>query len=96
LLKRAYELFPILEERKRQLAGTLSGGEQQMLAIARGLMADPHLILIDEMCLGLAPVVSEALTHKVKEIAQEGVTVLLADENVGRSLEVCTKAYIIR
>jgi len=96
LLKRVYELFPVLEERKNQLAGTLSGGEQQMLAIGRGLMADPQLLMLDEISLGLAPALVDSLVRKVKEINQEGVTVLLVDENVSRSLSVCDRAYIIK
>jgi len=96
LLKRVYELFPVLEERKNQLAGMLSGGEQQMLAVGRGLMADPQLLMLDEMSLGLAPVVVNSLIRKVKEINQEGVTILLVDENVSRSLSVCDRAYIIK
>jgi branched-chain amino acid transport system ATP-binding protein len=96
LLKRVYEMFPVLEERKNQPAGTLSGGEQQMLAIGRGLMADPQLLIVDEISLGLAPVLVNTLIRKVREINQEGVTIMLVDENVSRSLSICTRAYIVK
>lgn len=95
-LKKIFQLFPILKDRKKQLAKTLSGGEQQMLAIARGLMSEPKLILIDEMSLGLAPIVVEELYSVLKEIRKSGVSILFVDQNVRRSLEGADKAYIIK
>jgi branched-chain amino acid transport system ATP-binding protein len=95
-LKRVYEHFPILEERKNQLAKTLSGGEQQMLAIGRGLMSDPKLMLFDEISLGLAPKVTEELYKAVREIRAKGITILLVEQNVRRSLKEADRAYIIK
>ncbi|MEM2369582.1 MAG: ABC transporter ATP-binding protein [Candidatus Bathyarchaeia archaeon] len=94
-LKEIYELFPVLAERENQKAGTLSGGEQQMLAIARSLMADPKLLMLDEVTLGLAPKVREDIYKKVDEIKQLGITILLVDENIKRSLEISDYAYIM-
>jgi len=95
-LKRVYEHFPILEQRKNQLAKTLSGGEQQMLAIGRGLMSDPTLMLFDEISLGLAPKVTDELYKAVREIRAEGITILLVEQNVRRSLKEADRAYIIK
>jgi branched-chain amino acid transport system ATP-binding protein len=94
-LKKVYEHFPILKERKRQIAKTLSGGEQQMLAIGRGLMADPKLMLIDEMSLGLAPIVIDELFRALKEIGGRGMTILFVEQNVRRSLQEADRAYIL-
>jgi branched-chain amino acid transport system ATP-binding protein len=94
-LKKVYEHFPILKERKRQIAKTLSGGEQQMLAIGRGLMADPKLMLIDEMSLGLAPIVIDELFRALKEIRGRGMTILFVEQNVRRSLQEADRAYIL-
>ncbi len=94
-LKMVYELFPILGERKRQLAKTLSGGEQQMLAIGRGLMSDPRLMLLDEMSLGLAPIILDKLYQALKEIRERGITILFVEQNVRRSLSEADRAYII-
>ena len=94
-LKRVYELFPLLEERKNQLAKTLSGGEQQMLAIGRGLMSNPKLMLLDEMSLGLAPIVVNELYKVLKEIRGSGITVLFVEQNVRRSLTEADRAYIM-
>jgi branched-chain amino acid transport system ATP-binding protein len=94
-LDRVYALFPRLAERKAQAAATLSGGEQQMLAIGRGLMAEPALMLLDEPTLGLAPVVTRQLFELIGRLAQEGLTLLLAEQDVERSLAVADYAYVI-
>jgi branched-chain amino acid transport system ATP-binding protein len=94
-LKEVYKLFPRLEERENQEAGTLSGGEQQMLAIARGLMAEPKLLMMDEVTLGLAPKVREDIYKKIKEINSSGITILLVDENARKSLAISDYAYVI-
>lgn len=96
MLNRVYELFPILKQREKQIAGTLSGGEQQMLAIARGLMADPELLMLDEISLGLAPLVVEQLYEKIKEINKQGISVLVVDEIPTRCLKVSQRGYVIR
>jgi branched-chain amino acid transport system ATP-binding protein len=94
-LQRAYQLFPVLEERKSQLAKTLSGGEQQMLALGRGLMSDPKLILLDEMSLGLAPMLINELYRILREIRDRGITILFVEQNVRRSLTEADRAYIM-
>src|SRR4030042_4745216 len=94
-LKRVYEHFPILEERKNQLAKTLSGGEQQMLALGRGLMSNPKLMLLDEMSLGLAPIVIDHLYKALKEIRERGITILFVEQNSRRSLMEADSAYIM-
>jgi branched-chain amino acid transport system ATP-binding protein len=94
-LKKVYEHFPKLEERKKQVAKTLSGGEQQMLAIGRGLMADPRLMLIDEMSLGLAPIVIDEIFRALKKIQERGITILFVEQNVKRTLEEADRAYIL-
>ncbi|MEM3551142.1 MAG: ABC transporter ATP-binding protein [Candidatus Bathyarchaeia archaeon] len=96
LFKRVYELFPILKQREKQIAGTLSGGEQQMLAIARGLMADPQLLMLDEISLGLAPLIIEQLYDKIEEINDQGISVLIVDENPMRCLQISQRGYVIR
>jgi branched-chain amino acid transport system ATP-binding protein len=94
-LQRAYQLFPVLEDRKNQLAKTLSGGEQQMLALGRGLMSDPKLILLDEMSLGLAPILINELYRALREIRDRGITILFVEQNVRRSLTEADRAYIM-
>jgi branched-chain amino acid transport system ATP-binding protein len=94
-LKKIYELFPILEKRKNQTSKTLSGGEQQMLVMGRGLMSDPKLMMIDEMSLGLAPIVVNGIFKTLKEIQKAGITVLFVEQNVRKSLQECDRAYIL-
>ena len=94
-LEKVYQLFPILETRKKQTAKTLSGGEQQMLVIGRGLMADPKLMLLDEMSLGLAPIVITSLYKALQEIRERGITILFVEQNVKRSLQEADRAYIL-
>jgi len=94
-LKVVFRLFPVVEERKTQLAGTLSGGEQQMLAIARGLMARPKLLMLDEPSLGLAPLLVKQVFEAVKEINAHGITVLLIEQNVFHSLSISDEAYVL-
>jgi branched-chain amino acid transport system ATP-binding protein len=90
-----YELFPRMKERRKQPAGTLSGGEQQMAAIGRGLMALPKLLMFDEPSLGLAPILVEDVFRIVKRINGEGVTVLLVEQNVRQTLSLCDRAYVL-
>ncbi|HUV03155.1 MAG TPA: ABC transporter ATP-binding protein [Desulfobacteria bacterium] len=90
-----FELFPKLEERKGQLAGTMSGGEQQMLAIARALMSKPKLLMLDEPSLGLAPVIVLQVFEIIKKLKAEGVTVMLVEQNVHHALEISDRAYIM-
>ena len=90
-----YSLFPVLKERKGQLAGTLSGGEQQMLAIGRGLMARPKLLLLDEPSLGLAPMIVEEIFQVILRLRQEGTTILLVEQNARAALEVSDRAYVL-
>ncbi|MGH2692415.1 MAG: ABC transporter ATP-binding protein [Actinomycetota bacterium] len=92
---RAFEIFPVLKERRGQMAGTLSGGEQQMLALARGLMANPRLLLIDEASLGLSPKLAQEVFAAAKMINGEGVTVLMVEQNAG-VLEIADRAYIMQ
>jgi branched-chain amino acid transport system ATP-binding protein len=94
-LRTVYELFPRLAERKAQLAGTLSGGEQQMAAIGRGLMGKPEVLMLDEPSLGLAPILVDEVFRVLKDIVGRGVTVLLVEQNVHRALEVATTASVI-
>ena len=91
----AYQMFPRLRERQRQLAGTLSGGEQQMLAIARALMSRPRVVLLDEPSMGLAPLLIEAVFETVERLSREGITVLLVEQNAEAALEIAHRAYIM-
>lgn len=90
-----YELFPRLRERRRQLAGTLSGGEQQMVAIGRGLMSKPALIMFDEPSLGLAPILVREFFAVIKKIRSEGMTVLIVEQNVKQTLAIADRAYVL-
>ena len=92
---RAYALFPRLAERRRQLAGTLSGGEQQMLAIARALMCRPQLLLLDEPSMGLAPLMVQKIFETIRAVAREGVTLLLVEQNAKLALEICIRGYVM-
>jgi branched-chain amino acid transport system ATP-binding protein len=94
-IQRIYELFPRLHERRKQPAGTLSGGEQQMLAIGRGIMSLPKLIMFDEPSLGLAPILVQEIFRIVEMVRQEGVTVLLVEQNVKHTLAMCDRAYVL-
>jgi branched-chain amino acid transport system ATP-binding protein len=93
--ERVYALFPILAERHRQLAGSLSGGQQQMVAIGRALMACPRLLLLDEPSLGLAPAVVDQMFGIIRAIHREGVAILLVEQNVARALDIADRAYVL-
>ncbi|HVP07562.1 MAG TPA: ABC transporter ATP-binding protein [Candidatus Acidoferrum sp.] len=88
-------LFPVLGERRNQPAGTLSGGEQQMLAVARGLMAGPELLMFDEPSMGLSPVLVERVFTAIREINQRGISILLVEQNARKSLQIATRAYVL-
>jgi branched-chain amino acid transport system ATP-binding protein len=94
-LEKVYETFPRLKERVSQLAGTLSGGEQQMLAIGRGLMAEPRLLILDEPSLGLSPLLVEELFGLISQLRGGGLAVLLVEQNVGQSLDIADRAYVM-
>ncbi len=94
-MEKMYAFFPVLKERKKQPAGTLSGGEQQMLAIARGLMAKPELLMIDEPSMGLSPVLVEKVFQIIKEINKQGITILLVEQNAKKSLQIAARAYVL-
>jgi len=94
-LDNVFELFPRLKERRKQDAGTLSGGEQQMLAIGRGLMADPRLLCLDEPSVGLAPIVVELVGDVIRKINKEGISVLLVEQNAHLALGVCQTGYVL-
>ncbi|HEY3423581.1 MAG TPA: ABC transporter ATP-binding protein [Negativicutes bacterium] len=94
-LERMYRLFPIMQERLKQYAGTLSGGEQQMVAIARGLMSRPRLLLLDEPSLGLAPLMVENVFKTIREIKEQGTTILLAEQNAFQALDMADDAFVL-
>ena len=95
LLQAQYEMFPRLKERRKQDAGTLSGDEQQMLAICRGLMSKPRVLMLDEPSLGLAPVVVNEVFRNIQTICQEGITIILVEQNAKKSLSIIHRAYVI-
>ena len=94
-LERVYNLFPILRERKSQLAGTMSGGEQQMLAIGRGIVSNPRILMLDEPSLGLAPLVIDKIFAVIKQLNQSGLTLLLVEQNASLAMEISHRTYVL-
>ena len=94
-LDRVFGLFPRLAERRAQLAGTLSGGEQQMLAMGRALMARPRLLLLDEPSMGLAPIMVDRIFEVIRQVHEQGITILLVEQNAGRALQIADRAYVM-
>jgi len=95
-MKKAYELFPRLEERRKQKGGTLSGGEQQMLAMARALMSEPNILLLDEPSMGLSPLLVDLIFRVIKELNEEGMTVLLVEQNALKALKIANRGYVLQ
>jgi branched-chain amino acid transport system ATP-binding protein len=95
-LQHVYTLFPRLDERRNQVAGTLSGGEQQMLATARALMSKPRLLLMDEPSMGLAPILVDLIFETIEEINQQGTTILLVEQNAHMALQVANRGYVLQ
>lgn len=93
--QKVFELFPILKERQNQMAGTLSGGEQQMLAIGRSLMMDPQLLMLDEPSLGLAPIIVEEVFEIIKEVAAQGMSILIVEQNLMQALSIASRGYVL-
>ena len=94
-LQEQYNLFPVLKERENQFAGTFSGGEQQMLAVARGLMSKPKILLLDEPSMGLAPIIVDQIYDLIRQIRDRGITVLLVEQNAKKALGICDYAYVL-
>ena len=94
-IEKAFGMYPILKERQNQLAGSLSGGQQQMLAIARSLMSDPKLLMLDEPSLGLAPIVVEEMFEIIADVAKQGVSILLVEQNLAQALAVADRGYVM-
>jgi branched-chain amino acid transport system ATP-binding protein len=95
-MKKAFELFPRLEERRKQKGGTLSGGEQQMLAMARALMSEPNILLLDEPSMGLAPLLVDLIFRVIKELNEEGMTILLVEQNALKALKIADRGYVLQ
>ena len=95
MVEKQYQMFPILRERKNQFAGTLSGGEQQMLAVCRGLMASPKILLLDEPSMGLAPIIVNQIYELIEKIRDSGITILLVEQNAKKALSICDYAYVL-
>ena len=95
-LERVFDLFPVLKERQNGKAGLLSGGEQQMLAIGRAVMAQPKLVMIDEASLGLSPILTRKIFELIVALHQQGTTVLLVEQNIHMALKICDKAYVMK
>ena len=93
--EKVFELFPQIKDRQKQIAGTLSGGEQKMLAIGRALMSDPKILMLDEPSLGLSPILVEQIFNLINEINQQGTTILLVEQNAMAALEICNRAYAL-